>query len=93
MEVKTKDLKKIFDIIIKTLEESGNSTIDLDYDLYWNIFFENGQKIYETPKPVVSDLREDWEVLGKILTDEFPIHFDCERLGKILAAIGLKKQI
>ena len=30
MEIKTKDIRKIFDVIMNTIEESGNSTININ---------------------------------------------------------------
>ena len=89
MEIKTKDIRKIFDVIMNTIEESGNSTVNINYGTYWSVGFEEGQKV-NPPEVLVSDLRDEWETLQRLIGDDTPVYMDCERLGKILAAIGLK---
>jgi len=95
MEIKTKQLEKIFALIIQKLNQENIDKIELDEELYWDIPYEQFTNI---AKPIdnmdVGSFEDDWKILQTTLKNGIILNNDdFNRIANILKAIGLKIEI
>jgi len=90
MEIKIKELEKLFDLIIKQLKKEQIETLTFDNDLYLEIPYENFMQIYkDVENNDVGSLQDDWHILqtslynGQIIDNN-----DFNRIANILKATG-----
>jgi len=90
MEIKTKELEKIFSLIIKQLKNEQIETISFESDLYMEIPYENFMQIEkDIENNDVGSLQDDWRILlnsvknGNIIDSN-----DYNRIANILKAVG-----
>jgi hypothetical protein len=90
MEIKTKELTKILNLVIKQLEREQIDTISFENDLYLEIPYENFMQIdTEVENNDVGSLQDDWHILQTSLDNGQIIdNNDFNRIANILKAIG-----
>jgi hypothetical protein len=94
MKIKTKDLKKIFGLIIEKLNFEGVESVELaDKDYYWLIGSPGWTYFEKQEKPEVGSLVDDWGSLKKLLTekDRPTTYVDFDRVAAILRFISEKQ--
>ena len=92
MNIKTEDLKQIFDLIIKKLNDDQVNEIDLDIDYYWLITADDWDVENEKPEIVVGSLIDDWNELCKCISEkEILSYIEFDRCSSILRAISEKQ--
>jgi len=92
MEIKTKELEKLFGLVIKQLKLEQIESINFDDDLYLEIPYENFTQIYnEVENNDIGSLQDDWHILQTSLDNGQIIdNNDFNRIANILKAIGLQ---
>jgi hypothetical protein len=91
MEIDIESLKKIFELILRKLEEEGVTNVIVDKDdYYWLIGSNEWRDMTKvTEKPEVGSFSDDWESLLKIVDEEYPVTFvDFDRCAAILRLIS-----
>jgi hypothetical protein len=90
MKIETKELRKIFNILVDNLETTGQSVADLPWDFYWETSKEYRYKPYDEPKEYsLGQLSGDWEELLKIANGDMPpVGYALKWLSAILCAVG-----
>lgn len=90
MTVTTSELRRLFDVLMSYLEETGRSEFDIQEDYYWNI---NREELYNTQsEPVemnLGQLSDDWANMKKVIDGESePIGYHLVWLAPVLREIG-----
>jgi len=90
MEIKTTELSKVFDLIIKQLKNEQIESLTFENDLYWEIPYENFMQIDKTVETNdVGSLQDDWHILQTTLNNEQLIDSNnFNRIANILKAVG-----
>ena len=90
MKINLNDLREIFEIILKNIEEEFPNEVNLDKTTYWTLFYEDKYNIKQ-PEPLIGSLKDDWDFLKKMQKDkDLPLYLMPERLGNIIQALGYK---
>jgi hypothetical protein len=88
MKVKTKDLRKLFEILMKRTEFHLSEEVDLDCSFFWTIPFDKTQTSVP-PELFMADLEDDIKYVSQLLEcDDGVTELDFERFGNIIRAIG-----
>jgi hypothetical protein len=90
MRIAIADVRRICELLLTHLEQSGRGSIDLTNDFYWNIPQEQLYRPYEEPDVTdVGQLSDDWAELQAILRGQKePLGYALVWLSSILRAIG-----
>jgi len=92
MEIKSKQLEKIFALIIQKLNQENIDYIELDEDLYWEVPYNQFTDIKQNIENLeVGSFTDDWNILQETLKNKTILdNNDFNRIANILKAIGLK---
>lgn len=94
MEIKTKELEGLFQLIIEKLEKSNINSIEFDTDWYWEICNDEIIDFKKEPSPVVGSLSDDIDIVKRILSGKMPFSYmDFDRIAAILKVIHRKQDI
>jgi hypothetical protein len=90
MEIKTAELRTIFDKLLSHLEETGNSSVEVSVDYYWNVSHEQRYDPYIVPNSMdLGQLSDDWAELEKIAQGEASVvNYALVWLGAVLRRLG-----
>jgi len=90
MEIKTKELARVFNLIIKQLQKEQIESITFDTDLYLEVLYENFMEIdKEATNNDVGSIQDDWHILQtSVVNGQIIDSNDYNRIGNILKAIG-----
>lgn len=88
--VSTTELRRVLDIILRSLEEHGISEIELKDDYYWDVPQDERYGVRDRPTQLsVGQLADDVNELKRILRgDEPPQGLGLIWLGSVLRRIG-----
>lgn len=92
IKIQKKELKQILFTIINKIDNLNEAEISFHKDLYWNINDEELYNVYEEPKNItIGSIKEDWDFIQKILTDDREIiNYDFNKIANILRLVGEK---
>ena len=92
MVITIMELKKIFDSIMKKLQEEAIEKIVVDNkDNYWQITSPEWTDFNIVPEPEVGSFIDDWDSLKKLLSGENPTTYvDFDRTASILHLLSEK---
>ncbi|MEM6321538.1 MAG: hypothetical protein AAF960_28020 [Bacteroidota bacterium] len=92
MKIQLKQLEKLFQLIIKQLKEDNVDFVDFNTDWYWEVCEEEIVNFDKEPKPIVGSLKEDLDILTRILEGSVPFSYmDLGRIATLLKIIQMKK--
>jgi hypothetical protein len=89
-EVGTRDLRRVFNLLMEHMEAIGQEAIDLPGDFYWDVPAEALYDPYSEPRQLdLGQLSEDWEKLLSLANGESPpVGYAFVWLASILRAYG-----
>lgn len=92
LEIQKENLNQILLNLINKIDSINENSISLDKDLYWYINNEELYNVYEEPEKItIGSIKEDWDFLQKILTDDREvINYDFNKISNILRFISEK---
>lgn len=91
IKVETKEISKIFELIINKLNKDNVEFVEIEEDLYWLISANNWDVSVENPDLGVRSLIDDWESLIKCKNEnEIISYLEFDRIASILHAISEK---
>lgn len=92
MKLKKEEVKKLFEILMKSVDDSLEEEFELDYSMFYSIMFHLAQDLTLPPEPTMADLRDDVEFCLQLLDEEeySPCMITFEKFGNIIKAIGHK---
>ena len=90
MQITTDEIRGIVERLLADLDQSGNSTISVDWDYYWNVPLEQRYDPYQQPAELtIGQLSDDWaELLGILQDKRPPIAYALVWLSSVLRAAG-----
>ena len=90
MKIETKELRRIFNVLVDHLEGTGQTSFDLPWDFYWEVAKEDLYNPYSEPEQLsLGQLTDDWDELVKIANQDMPpIGYALVWLSAILRAVG-----
>jgi hypothetical protein len=90
MKITTEDLRKAFGALVDHLDETGQASVELLWDFYWDLSAEELYDPYSDPKDLSLDqLSDDWNRLIQISNGEMPaVGYALVWLSSILRAVG-----
>jgi hypothetical protein len=93
MNITTAELRKIFEVLMKHVEGTGNSEIEIDWDYYWDIPTEELYDPYKTPENLdLGQVSEDWQKLREVADGTLPpVGHALTWLAAVLRAAGDKR--
>jgi hypothetical protein len=75
--------------LTKSYQERGVTSVRIDdMDMYWVIQSPEWTDFQQEPKPSVGSLRDDWQMLQRVLEDGVPTVVDFDRLAAMLRAVS-----
>lgn len=92
MEVSTKDLRRVTQALLQHLEETGQTTFEIDDDYYWEIPAEKRYQPYEKPTELqLGQLSDDWtEVTRMVGGERKMIAYGLVWLSAVIRRVGEK---
>jgi hypothetical protein len=92
MSITPAQLREVFEVLIRHLEETGVSEIEIDPDYYWDIPAEELYDPYNTPEGLdLGQLTEDWQKLQDVAAGRMPpVGYGLTWLAAVLRAVGEK---
>jgi hypothetical protein len=90
MKITTEDLRKTFEALVDHLDETGQASVELPWDFYWDLSAEELYDPYSDPKDLsLGQLSDDWNRLLQISNGEMPaVGYALVWLSSILRAVG-----
>jgi len=92
MRVRISELKRLSEILLNHIRESGCEFVDIPNDFYWFIDKAKVYDPYKEPNPsdfTLGQLSDDWNNLLKILNNENePIGYALVWLSSIMRNVG-----
>lgn len=90
MQVTTDQLRRALSTLLDHLDETGQSTIELEHDFYWDTPVEGRYDAYSEPRELtVGQLSDDWmHIEGIASGKEEPIGYGLVWAANILRAVG-----
>ncbi|MFK0007726.1 hypothetical protein ACIQTZ_11790 [Paenarthrobacter sp. NPDC090520] len=88
----TQELRDVFDVLMRHVEERHGSTIEMDADYFWSIPPDAIYDVYEQPSELtIGQLTESLDNIRSVTADpEHAISYALVWLGDILRATGHK---
>lgn len=73
MKIDIADLKRVFETLVAHLEQTNQSTYEIEWDYYWDIPTEDRYNPNVDPKDLtLGQLTDDWEGLLEIANGDMP---------------------
>jgi hypothetical protein len=90
MKIETGELRQVFDALMDHLDRTGQESIDLPWDFYWEIARESRYNPYSEPKAIsLGQLSDDWDELLKVVDGDMPaVGYAFVWLSSVLRAVG-----
>lgn len=90
MQITTDEIRGITERLLAHLDESGNGSISVEWDYYWNVPPEQRYDPYRQPDQLtIGQLSDDWaELLGILQNKKPPLAYALVWLSTILRAAG-----
>jgi len=90
MKIEVADLRKMFEVLAEHLEETGQASVEIPWDFYWEVSREERYDPYSEPKQLsLGQLSDDWNELLKIRDGEMPsVGHALVWLSSILRSVG-----
>jgi hypothetical protein len=90
MKIDIADVKRVFETLVAHLEQTNQSTHEIEWDYYWDVPTEDRYNPYVDPKELnMGQLTDDWQELIKIADGDMPpVGPALMWLSSILRAIG-----
>ena len=90
MKLEVTDLRKMFEMLAEHLEETGQASVEIPWDFYWEVSREERYDPYSEPKQFgLGQLSDDWNELLKIRDGEMPsVGYALVWLSSILRSVG-----
>lgn len=90
-------LRDVFEVLMRHVEDAGLSAVTVDKDFYWNVPADKLYNPYETPREPDLDLgqlSEDWEKLQDVSKGKAPpVGSGFVWLSAVLRAVGEEMSI
>lgn len=88
----TQELREVFDVLIRHVEERHGSTIEVDADYFWSIPPDEIYNVYDQPTELtIGQLTESLDNIRSVAADpEHAISYALVWLGDVLRATGHK---
>lgn len=95
MKINSAQLRQAFEVLISHIEAHGETTIELPWDLYWDLPRESLYDPYKEPNNFdLGQLTDDWQELEKIVVGEMPpVGYALVWLSSILRAVGENSKV
>ncbi len=91
MRVTTEDLRKAIEMLLRHLDESGQSEFEIEEDFYWSVPRKGRYDAYEQPGLTVGQLTDDWaRVLAIVNGRSEPLGYGLIWASAVLRAVGEK---
>lgn len=90
MNVSIDELRKITEILLNHVEQTGVQTVELAHDYYWHVPQESRYEPYTEPGELsMGQLSDDWAELQRISRGEKdPLGYGLVWLASVLRAVG-----
>jgi len=90
MKIETKELRRIFNVLLDHLESAGQDSFDPPWDFYWEVAKDDLYNPYSEPGQLsLGQLADDWGELVKIVNQDMPpVGYALVWLSAILRAVG-----
>ncbi|MFJ3514576.1 hypothetical protein [Streptomyces sp. NPDC090131] len=90
LQIHLDQLRRAFDLVLRHLEASAGSAVELEHDYFWSI---PGSELYDVPNEpgtiTVGQLSESWQHLEDLLADpNRAVDHHLVWLADVLRAIG-----
>jgi hypothetical protein len=95
MKVSTDELRRATLLLLRHLDDTGQSEVEIDDDFYWNVPEEQRYDAYEKPEELtVGQLSDDWAEIQAILDGKRkPVGRAVVWLAAIMRRVGEKSRI
>lgn len=75
--------------LVENYRERGYETVPIDdMDMYWVVQPPEWTDLQHDPRLSVGSLKDDWEVLQRVLEGQTPTAVDFDRLAAVLRAVS-----
>lgn len=89
MNIATKELRNLCNLLITYLERKGYNTISFaQEDAYYQKVWHSDRNLEQTPPITLGLISDDITALKQMLHDGTPTAYDFEQFGALLTAIG-----
>ena len=89
LRVSVEEVRQLALLLLRHVEESAGSTVELDKDMFWSVPSPELYNVYDTPELTVGQLSESWASLKAMGDGESPsLSYGLVWLADVLRAIG-----
>jgi len=89
MQIQLLQLAMLANKLVEDYRARGYESVPIDdMDMYWVVQAPEWSNLQHEPKLSVGSLKDDWEMLQRVLGGEMPTAVDFDRLAAVLRAVS-----
>jgi hypothetical protein len=89
MQIQLLQLAMLANKLVEDYRARGYEAVPIDdMDMYWEVQAPEWSDLQHEPKLSVGSLKDDWEMLQRVLEGQMPTAVDFDRLAAVLRAVS-----